>query len=59
MGKVEGNIDELCPVLEDIGKRDVLLAVIERANLFPAKRSDGCRVKNIILNFLYLSASMR
>lgn len=43
--------DELYAELEDIEKRDVLRAIVERVDLYPEKRSDGCWVKNIVFNF--------
>ncbi len=43
--------DELYAELEDIEKRDVLRAIVERVDLYPEKRSDGCWVRNIVFNF--------
>lgn len=41
-------------IYNDLGreeKRDIMRAIIERIDLFPEKRADGCWVKNIVFNF--------
>lgn len=43
--------DELYSELEDTEKRDLMRAIIERIDLYPERRADGCWVKNIVFNF--------
>lgn len=43
--------DELYSELEDTEKRDLMRAIIERIDLYPERRADGCWVRNIVFNF--------
>ena len=43
--------DELYADLEPTEKRDLMRAIIERIDLYPEQREDGCWVRNIVFNF--------
>ena len=43
--------DELYDEMDEPGKKELLRAIIERIDLFPEKREDGCWVRNIVFSF--------
>ena len=43
--------DQLYADLEPTEKRDLMRAIIERIDLYPEQREDGCWVRNIVFNF--------
>ena len=45
------SFDELYEELDNSDKRDLMRAIIERVELFPERRKDGCWVKSIVFNF--------
>lgn len=45
------SFDDLYEELADSDKRDLMRAIIERVELFPERRKDGCWVKSIVFNF--------
>lgn len=45
------SFDDLYEELDNSDKRDLMRAIIERVELFPERRKDGCWVKSIVFNF--------
>ena len=43
--------DELYGEMDEPGKKELLRAIIERIDLFPEKREDGCWIRNIVFTF--------
>jgi len=43
--------DELYGEMDESGKKELLRAIIERIDLFPEKREDGCWIRNIVFTF--------
>ena len=43
--------DELYGEMDEPGKKELLRAIIERIDLFPEKREDGCWIRNIVFSF--------
>lgn len=43
--------DELYGEMDEPGKKELLRAIIERIDLFPEKREDGCWIRNIVFAF--------
>ena len=43
--------DELYGEMDESGKKELLRAIIERIDLFPEKREDGCWIRNIVFSF--------
>ena len=37
--------------MDEPGKKELLRAIIERIDLFPEKREDGCWIRNIVFTF--------
>lgn len=43
--------DELYGEMDEPGKKELLRAIIERIDLYPEKREDGCWIRNIVFTF--------
>ena len=43
--------DELYSEMDEPDKKDLLRAIIERIDLYPEKRADGCWIRNIVFTF--------
>ena len=43
--------DELYDEMDEPGKKELLRAIIERIDLYPEKREDGCWIRNIVFAF--------
>ena len=43
--------DELYGEMDEPDKKDLLRAIIERIDLYPEKRADGCWIRNIVFTF--------
>ena len=43
--------DELYGEMDEPDKKDLLRAIIERIDLYPEKRADGCWIRNIVFAF--------